>query len=153
MNLILLHNDDFIADDRVRLSGRRREHVLEVHRAAVGDSLRVGKIDAQMGTSTVITLTGDNPLLIEAGNPFVDPGATATDTVDDDATLTANIVVDDSAVDILTPGDYPVTYDVTDSEGNAADTVTRTVTITPDVTPPVITLLGNNPQVIPLNSP
>ncbi len=56
MNLILLHNDDFIADDRVRLSGRRREHVLEVHRAAVGDSLRVGKLNGLIGTGKVLAL-------------------------------------------------------------------------------------------------
>ncbi|OQX48187.1 MAG: 16S rRNA (uracil(1498)-N(3))-methyltransferase, partial [Candidatus Sedimenticola endophacoides] len=42
MNLILLQESDFIAEDRVRLEGRRWRHITEVHRAAPGQSLRVG---------------------------------------------------------------------------------------------------------------
>ena len=41
MNLILLFADDFVAADRVLLTGRRLEHVRQVHRAAAGDELRV----------------------------------------------------------------------------------------------------------------
>ncbi|MBP8263526.1 MAG: 16S rRNA (uracil(1498)-N(3))-methyltransferase, partial [Pseudomonas sp.] len=37
MNLLLLEDGDFIAEDRVRLSGRRLKHLLEVHRAEAGD--------------------------------------------------------------------------------------------------------------------
>jgi len=43
MNLILLFPEDFVAPDRVLLTGRRLCHVLEVHRAAVGQSLCVAK--------------------------------------------------------------------------------------------------------------
>ena len=59
MNLILLNEDDFIAADRVRLHGRRLEHVLSVHRAAVGDQLRVGKIGGLMGDGQVSALDSD----------------------------------------------------------------------------------------------
>lgn len=59
MNLILLDKDDFIAADRVRLSGRRREHVLAVQRAAVGDCLRVGVLHGLIGTGTVLALDSD----------------------------------------------------------------------------------------------
>ena len=31
MNLLLLEDDDFVAADRVRLSGRRLSHLNEVH--------------------------------------------------------------------------------------------------------------------------
>ena len=48
-------------------------------------------------------------------------------------------------------GSYIVTYDVTDSEGNAATQVTRTVDVV-DTTAPIITLVGANPQVIEVGS-
>ena len=46
-------------------------------------------------------------------------------------------------MDVNTEGTYTITYDVSDSAGNAATQVTRTVAITPDVTVPVITLTGS----------
>jgi len=78
-------------------------------------------------TPPVITLTGDNPQLIEAGEAYTELGATATDNVDGD--LSAAIVINTSTVDTTEPGDYAVTYDVTDAAGNAASTVTRTVRV------------------------
>ena len=42
-------------------------------------------------TAPVITLLGDNPMTIEVGSTFTDPGATATDNYDGD--LTSSIVV------------------------------------------------------------
>ncbi|MEW7978980.1 MAG: 16S rRNA (uracil(1498)-N(3))-methyltransferase [gamma proteobacterium symbiont of Phacoides pectinatus] len=53
MNLILLQESDFIAEDRVRLEGRRWRHITEVHRAAPGQSLRVGLLGGAMGTGEV----------------------------------------------------------------------------------------------------
>ena len=38
MNLLILREEDWI-DGTVRLTGRRLKHVLEVHRAQVGDDL------------------------------------------------------------------------------------------------------------------
>jgi len=96
-------------------------------------------------TPPVITLTGDNPQIIEAGEAYTELGATARDNVDGD--LTAVIVIDASSVDTSVPGEYPVTYDVSDAAGNAATTVTRTV-ICQDTTPPAITLTGANPQTL-----
>ena len=55
MNLILLFEDDFIAPDLVRLTGRRREHILAVHRAAVGDELVVGLAGGRIGTGVVLS--------------------------------------------------------------------------------------------------
>jgi len=66
--------------------------------------------------------------------------------------MSASIVIDASSVDTTVPGDYTVTYDVSDSSGNAATTVTRTVTVQ-DTTPPVITLVGDDPQVIIAGDP
>jgi RsmE family RNA methyltransferase len=59
MNLILLFDDDFIAPNRVRLTGRRREHVVRVHRAAVGDELVVGVAGGGVGRGRVVEVDGE----------------------------------------------------------------------------------------------
>jgi hypothetical protein len=77
----------------------------------------------------------------------VELGATASDDVDGD--ISGAIAIDASAVNTTTTGSYSVTYDVSDSAGNAATQVVRTVNVVePDDTPPVITLIGDNPQTI-----
>lgn len=57
MNLLLLEEDDFITGDRVRLSGRRLQHMLEIQRVAAGDSLRVGRVNGLMGQGVVTELS------------------------------------------------------------------------------------------------
>lgn len=59
MNLLLLEDSDFVAPDRVLLNGRRLRHLQEVHRAAVGDSLRVGRIGGLMGQGQLLRLDVD----------------------------------------------------------------------------------------------
>lgn len=61
MNLILLFDDDFISDSRVRLTGRRLQHVRDVHRATAGESLTVGIANGRIGRGT-ITRLGDDAL-------------------------------------------------------------------------------------------
>jgi hypothetical protein len=76
-------------------------------------------------TPPTLTLSGPNPLNTMKGNPFNDPGATATDDVD--GNLDANITNDSStSLDVNTVGTYTVTYSVSDAAGNTA-TATRTV--------------------------
>ncbi|MBI5002022.1 DUF5011 domain-containing protein [Candidatus Woesearchaeota archaeon] len=96
-------------------------------------------------TIPVITLVGANPQTIEVGDAYTELGATALDNYDGD--ITTSISIDATAVDTSTLGSYTVTYDVSDSSGNAATTVTRTVNVV-DTTIPVITLVGANPQTI-----
>ena len=101
--------------------------------------------DFNIGIDTinpVITLTGANPQTITIGTNYTELGATAIDDVDGD--ISANIIIDASAVDTATLGQYTVTYNVTDSAGNAATEVTRTVNVV-DGTVPIITLLGTTP--------
>jgi len=74
----------------------------------------------------VITLLGDAAVSIEVGDTYIDAGATAKDNYDGD--ITSNIVTV-SNVDTAIVGSYTVTYDVSDANGNAADTVTRIVTV------------------------
>jgi len=61
VNLILLFPEDFAAGDsqRVRLTGRRLAHVQEIHRAEVGDELRVGLVGGRVGRARVTELAED----------------------------------------------------------------------------------------------
>ena len=59
MNLLLLEDGDFIAADRALLQGRRLKHLQEVHRATVGDSLRVGRLGGLMGQGQLLRLDSD----------------------------------------------------------------------------------------------
>lgn len=57
MNLLLLEGEDFVDDDRALVRGRRLRHVREIHRAAVGDTLRVGRIGGRVGVGRIIALS------------------------------------------------------------------------------------------------
>ena len=77
-------------------------------------------------TPPVITLKGDPFVTVEAGSTYTDAGATAYDGYDGD--ITANIQTVNN-VNTATVGFYTVTYNVSDSSGNAAAQVTRTVNV------------------------
>ena len=85
-------------------------------------------------TAPEITLVGSDPLDVEFGSTYIDAGATASDNVDGD--ITANIVTV-NPVNTSVLGTYTVTYDVSDSSGNAASQVTRTINVV-DTAPPII---------------
>ncbi|MBI3119468.1 MAG: DUF5011 domain-containing protein, partial [Candidatus Hydrogenedentes bacterium] len=91
-------------------------------------------------TPPVITLNGNAEETVECGQPYSDAGATASDDCDGDLT---SAIVDEGGVNTSVPADYTLSFDVTDSTGNAAATVTRTVHVV-DTTPPVISLLGGD---------
>ena len=74
----------------------------------------------------IITLIGEATVTIEVGGVYADDGATASDNYDGD--ISAGIVaVSDVDTDVV--GNYTVTYNVTDANGNPASTVTRTVIV------------------------
>jgi RsmE family RNA methyltransferase len=58
MNLLLLETEDFVAADRVMLRGRRLQHLNQVQRVQTGDRLRVGCLDGQLGSGTLLSLDG-----------------------------------------------------------------------------------------------
>ena len=91
----------------------------------------VRKVTVEDTTAPVITLLGDPVVIINVREPFDDPGFTAIDLRDGD--ITEDVEVDASAIDILTLGDYEVTYTSTDAAGNQA-TAKRTVIVS-DPTP------------------
>ena len=53
MNLLLLEEQDFLSPQRVRLTGRRLQHMRDVHQVAPGDCLRVGQVGGLMGEGLV----------------------------------------------------------------------------------------------------
>jgi RsmE family RNA methyltransferase len=59
MNLVLLFEDDFVAEGRARLRGRRLQHVAAVHRAAAGDELVVGVAGGRIGRGRVLSIDDD----------------------------------------------------------------------------------------------
>ncbi|WP_049721839.1 16S rRNA (uracil(1498)-N(3))-methyltransferase [Gilvimarinus polysaccharolyticus] len=57
MNLILLFADDFDSHGFAVLRDPRRiEHICQVHRAKLGDTLRVGQVDGLMGNGKIVQL-------------------------------------------------------------------------------------------------
>ena len=80
----------------------------------------------------VITLTGDNPVLVNAGDAYVDAKATASDILD--GNITAGIVTVNPVITNIR-GNYLVTYDVDDRAGNSAAQVTRTVIVVDNTAP------------------
>ena len=99
-------------------------------------------------TAPIITLLGAEDLTIEVGSTYTDAGATALDNYDNDIT---NLIVVTGAVDPNKVGAYTITYDVTDSNGNVAQSVVRTVNVV-DTTAPIITLLGAEDLTIEVGS-
>jgi uncharacterized protein YxjI len=77
-------------------------------------------------TAPVITRLGSSPVTIQVGSTYTDAGATALDNYD--GNLTSSIVVTGS-VNTAVVGTYTLSYNVSDSSGNAAVTVTRTVNV------------------------
>ena len=71
----------------------------------------------------VITLLGANPMLVDWGGSYSDPGALVTDNFDADRTITGT-----GAVDVQKLGAYTVSYEAADRAGNRA-TNTRTVRV------------------------
>ena len=64
MNLIVLNQDDFIAKNTVRLTGRRLEHIRTVHRAEPNTELRVGLLNGKIGYGIITSIDGDSVELI-----------------------------------------------------------------------------------------
>ncbi len=107
-------------------------------------------------TPPVITLLGNQYVSIDVNTPYVDAGATASDNVDGD--ITARIVktiiyydwgseqsaIEVSEVNSSVAGTYQIDYDVDDTYGNCAETVSRYVDVIGCNVPPSLYLDGDN---------
>lgn len=63
MNLLLLSPEDCPEPGIARLAGRRLKHITDVHRAAVGETLRVGLLGGLMGDAEILALSGEELVL------------------------------------------------------------------------------------------
>jgi hypothetical protein len=102
-------------------------------------------------TAPVITLLGSNPVDLNVGDTYVEPGATALDETDGD--VSGNIVIDNSAVNTAVAGSYAITYNVTDASGNAASEVLRYINVI-DINQPAsnLSVTAISPDSIPIQS-
>ncbi|WP_299177993.1 16S rRNA (uracil(1498)-N(3))-methyltransferase [uncultured Neptuniibacter sp.] len=64
MNLILLHDSDFISSSTAVLKDRRFHHIRTVQQPVAGDQLKVGRINGKLGTGLVLEIT-DNQIRLE----------------------------------------------------------------------------------------
>ena len=89
-------------------------------------------------TGPVLTLQGKDTVTIEQCGTFSDPGAVANDAVDGDLTTAIKVA---GTVDPATVGDYTLTYNVKDAQGNESSK-TRVVKVR-DTQKPGIYRLGS----------
>lgn len=63
MNLIILFKNDFINDQQAVIHDRRSEHIRQIHKASIGDTLNVGIINEKIGTAVIEDITNNEILL------------------------------------------------------------------------------------------
>jgi hypothetical protein len=92
----------------------------------------------------VLILAGDNPLKLKVGDKRLsDPGVKeATDRYGSKKDLKSKVKTAYPKINFSTPGNYTISYSLTD--GGVTTTITRDVNVT-DQTPPVIKLKGVSP--------
>ncbi len=56
MNLLLFTANDQIEPNTIRLRDARLQHLLHVHKATVGDTVRVGELNGQMGQGEILSI-------------------------------------------------------------------------------------------------
>ncbi len=108
--------------------------VNDENQPAVGTPGNLGAVEI-IGSIPEITLNGAESCRLTLDATFEDPGATAYD--EEDGDLTDSIIVSGDIVDPSVLGEYSIQYDVTDTDGNDAATVTREVVVTHPETIPL----------------
>jgi RsmE family RNA methyltransferase len=63
LNLLLFTAADRTDDNNIRVSDRRLQHLLNVHKAKIGDSVRVGEVNGGLGTGTIIDMNNEQAVL------------------------------------------------------------------------------------------
>jgi Zn-dependent metalloprotease len=91
--------------------------------------------DGVLDIAPVITLTGSATVTHALGVVYTDAGATASDAVDGEVSVTAS-----GTVNVNVVGTYTLTYSAVDSAGNTSTSVTRTVNVFDGANPEVFDL-------------
>lgn len=94
-------------------------------------------------TAPIITIAGNQDTTLEQCSSWSDPGASAIDNVDGTVALSGTT----SNVDMSAAGTYTIEYQAKDQAGNLA-IARRTVRVIADSTKPVITLVGNQVEIL-----
>ena len=63
LNLLLFTAEDCLRDGRIKLQGRRLQHLRQVHRAQVGDTVRIGELGGLTGTGELLAIDEQSALL------------------------------------------------------------------------------------------
>ena len=69
MNLLLLQPSDFTGADTVQISDTRAQHIRKVLRAELGQQLRCGVLNGQLGSAEIIGLGGTIELRVNLNTP------------------------------------------------------------------------------------
>ena len=99
----------------------------------------IREVTVKDNTLPDLTLIGDTVVYLESGEVYSDAGAVAVDAVDGVLTDSITIGLPPS---LAKPGDYAVTYDVSDLSGNRSPQLTRKIIVT-DTTPPLLQMKGD----------
>lgn len=92
--------------------------------------------------SPEIELLGDETVILELNNDYIEPGYSAYD--EEDGTITNKVIIT-SNLDSSIVGEYEIHYKVTDSDGANSVTLVRKVIVVDKVSSlPLIVLLGEN---------
>jgi hypothetical protein len=90
--------------------------------------------------------SSDTSQVVEVYTMYEELGAVVTDRYDDYHETPVKLIINHN-IKVNKLGEYIVTYNAMDSNGNKAEPVIRTVYVK-DTTPPVVTLIGDNPITI-----
>ncbi len=97
-------------------------------------------------TAPIITLIGDSEVNVPYKTEYTEQGVTIADNVDTDLS-----VVITGSVDTTKLGSYIVEYNISDTSGNNAESVSRTVNVV-DIVAPTVTLIGSENVTIEVGS-
>ena len=108
--------------------------------AAVYRTVHVG-----IGQSPVITIAGDNPVILALNSEFTPPLATAVSS-DGNTDLSESVVVNAEAVDTSVPGTYSVYYTVSDTGGLSTTEILTVYVLESDIPRIVVNGDGTTPE-------
>lgn len=108
--------------------------------AAVYRTVHVG-----IGQSPVITIAGDNPVILALNSEFTPPSATAVSS-DGNTDLSESVVVNAEAVDTSVPGTYSVYYTVSDTGGLSTTEILTVYVLESDIPRIVVNGDGTTPE-------